>query len=243
MRRLSHLNAWQNFSGNGMLLAYLLSTMMGRSILKSDPLNPPWCPSYGIRDMRIDGRDKRYQGFCQIEQVKVAHRLFDQDAFSPVLTRELLIRRPAVGVMIHDPIRRELLLIEQWRVGAIDDPVSAWQLEVVAGLIDDGETPEQAAIREAYEETGVMIDQLQLLHRFYPSAGACNEFFHLYTATADLSHAGGIHGALDEGENIRVHVLAYDAINTLLSSGRLVNAPVIIALQWLNIQHSTPVIG
>jgi ADP-ribose pyrophosphatase len=107
----------------------------------------------------------------------------------------------------------------------------------VAGLIDDGETPEQAAIREAHEETGVTIDQLQLLHRFYPSAGACNEFFHLYTATADLSQAGGIHGAVDEGENIRVHVMPYDAIDTLLNSGRLANAPVIIALQWLNIQH------
>lgn len=205
--------------------------------MKSDMDRAVWTPTYTATDVRIDSRHLHYQGFCQIEQVKLAHRLFDQDAFSPVLTRELVIRRPAVGVLIHDPSRCECLLIEQWRVGAMDDPISAWQLEVVAGLIDDGETPEQAAIREAHEETGVTIDQLQLLHRFYPSAGACNEFFHLYTATADLSQAGGIHGAVDEGENIRVHVMPYDAIDTLLNSGRLANAPVIIALQWLNIQH------
>jgi ADP-ribose pyrophosphatase len=197
-------------------------------------------PTFGHRDVQIETREKIFGGFCNIERVQLRHRHFACHTFGPSLKRELVIRRPAVGVLIHDPNQRTFVLIEQFRIGAIHDTLSPWQLEVVAGLIDDGESPEQAAIREAFEETGIHIAALKPLHQFYPSAGGCDEHFTLYAATADLRGAGGIHGAMDEGENIRVHIVECDTISALLRSGRLVNAPVIIALQWLHTQYGTP---
>jgi ADP-ribose pyrophosphatase len=203
----------------------------------SDSLSPL---AFGHHDVKVEARQTVFDGFCKVDQIHVRHRLFECQDFGPVLRRELVVRRPAVGVLIHDPVGRQFVLIEQFRIGAIADQVSPWQLEVVAGLIDDGETAEQAAIRETHEETGIHIDTLERLHCFYPSAGASDEHFTLYAATADLSRAGGVYGAADEGENIRVHVMDCDTITALLCSGRLVNGPVIIALQWLNIQYGTP---
>lgn len=203
----------------------------------SDAVIPP---TFDAHDVVVHSRHILLDGFCQVHHVELQHRQFQGHAFGPLLKRELVVRRPAVGVLIHDPALRQFVLIEQFRIGAIADTVSPWQLEVVAGLIDEGESPQHAAIRECFEETGIHIATLQPLHHFYPSAGASDEHFTLYSAIADLSDAGGVYGAADEGENIRVHVVDCDMIPALLCSGRLVNAPVIIALQWLNTQYGTP---
>lgn len=200
-------------------------------------------PSFSRHDVMTHHRARVYAGFCNIDVVTLQHRRFVDAQYAPSLQRELVVRRPAVGVILHDPKHRRFALIEQFRIGAMDDPVSPWQLEVVAGLIDAGESPEAAAIREAYEETGVQVTGLTRLFHFYPSAGACNETFTLYAAEADLSHAGGLHGAADEGEDIRLHCFDCDQLNRFLSSGRLVNAPVIIALQWLHNQYGSPLEG
>lgn len=194
-------------------------------------------PTFSSDDVTIMDRKTVYHGFAKVEQVTLAHRLFDDEQFCQPLKRELVRRPKAAGVLLYDSKHQLFALIEQFRIGAIDDPHSAWQLEVVAGLIDEGETPEQAAIREAFEEAGVHLDQLQHLFDFYPSAGGCDEFFYLYAADTDLSQINGIFGAANEGENIRLHVLTYPHINTLLmNSNRLQNSPVIIALQWLYMQ-------
>jgi ADP-ribose pyrophosphatase len=207
----------------------------------SDLFFPP--PSFDQRDVVIHHRERVYDGFCGIDRVSLQHRQFADAAYAPVLQRELVVRRPAVGVILHDPKHRLFALIEQFRVGALADPISPWQLEIVAGLIDAGESAETAAIREAYEETGVQVEHLTRLFHFYPSAGACDEVFTLYAGAADLSQAHGLHGAADEGEDIRLHTFDCDQLNHFLGSGRLVNAPVIIALQWLHTQYGSPLEG
>lgn len=200
--------------------------------------DPNWrCPVFGLNDTYIDAQQQVFAGFGRIDQIQLRHRLFADQQLSQPLQRELLRRPAAVGVLIHDPQQQCFLLIEQFRVGAIADPVSAWQLEVVAGLVDQGESAEQAAIREAHEETGIQIGQLEKIHHFYPSVGGCDEQFTLYAALADLRGVGGIYGAADEGENILLHVIAYAELDLLLHSDRLRNAPLIIALQWLQQQR------
>ncbi len=202
---------------------------------------PP--PSFLYHDVVTHHRSRVYDGFCRIDVVTLQHRQFIDAQYAPSLRRELVVRRPAVGVILHDPKHRLFALVEQFRIGAMDDPVSPWQLEVVAGLIDDGESPEAAAIRETYEETGVRVERLTRLFHFYPSAGVCNETFTLYAAEADLTQASGLHGAAGEGEDIRLHCFDCHQLNHFLHSTRLVNAPVIIALQWLHTQYGSPLEG
>lgn len=191
--------------------------------------------TYNTCDVDIQQREYLYRGFIQVEKVSLAHRLFNKNYYSPQLQRELIHRPEAAGVLIYDAKKRKIALIEQFRIGALDDSDSAWQLEIIAGVLDANESAEHCIRREALEESGCHIADLQHLFSFYPSAGACDERFHLYAAQADLPLTGGIFGMAEEGENIQLHIIDYDDIPQLIQHDRLKNAPVIMAIQWL--QH------
>ena len=189
--------------------------------------------SYSASDVTIESREFLFRGFIQDEKVSFRHRLFNQPDYSPVIQRELIHRPEAAGVLLYNDQQQRFALIEQFRVGALNDSESAWQLEVIAGVLDGDEAPEDCIRRESLEESGCEVQQLQHLFSFYPSAGACSEFFHLYAAEVELPKMGGIFGMPDEGENIQLHLFDYSELGTLLKNGRLRNAPVIMALQWL----------
>lgn len=190
---------------------------------------------FSANDVQVLSRNTVYSGFAKVEQLTIQHRLFEDRQFSQPIQRELVKRPEAAGVLLYDSKKQLFALIEQFRIGAIDDKNSAWQLEVVAGLVDEGETAAQTVVREAMEESGIQIDNPQLIFSFYPSAGACNELFHLYAADTELSHTNQIFGVMDEAENIRLHVLKFEQLQSLLTQASyLCNSPVIIALQWLS---------
>lgn len=189
--------------------------------------------SYSASDVTIESREFLFRGFIQVEKVSFRHRLFNQPDYSPVIQRELIHRPEAAGVLLYNDQQQRFALIEQFRVGALNDSESAWQLEVIAGVLDGDEAPEDCIRRESLEESGCEVQQLQHLFSFYPSAGACSEFFHLYAAEVELPKMGGIFGMPDERENIQLHLFDYSEVGTLLRNGRLRNAPVIMALQWL----------
>lgn len=189
--------------------------------------------SYSATDVTIESRKPLFRGFIQVEQVSLKHRLFHRKDYSPLIQRELVHRPEAAGVLLYSDRQQRFALIEQFRVGAIHDPVSPWQLEVIAGVLDGDESPESCIRRESLEESGCEITELQYLFSFYPSAGACSEFFHLYVAEVNLPEDGGIFGMPDEGENIQLHLFDYSQLEALFHNGRLRNAPVIMALQWL----------
>ncbi|MCH7396260.1 NUDIX domain-containing protein [Acinetobacter dispersus] len=192
--------------------------------------------SYSATDVTIESREPLFRGFIQVEKVSLKHRLFHREDYSPLIQRELVHRPEAAGVLLYNDQQQRFALIEQFRVGALNDPVSPWQLEVIAGVLDRDESPDSCIRRESLEESGCEITELKYLFSFYPSAGACSEFFHLYVAEVDLPKDGGVFGMPDEGENIQLHLFAYSELEALLINGRLRNAPVIMALQWLS-QH------
>lgn len=192
--------------------------------------------SYSASDVTIESREFLFQGFIQVEKVNLTHRLFHRSEYSPIIQRELVHRPEAAGVLLYNNQQQRFALIEQFRVGALNDSESAWQLEIIAGVLDGNESPETCIRRESLEESGCEINELQHLFSFYPSAGACAEFFHLYAAEVDLPSNGGIFGVPDEGEDIQLHLFDYAEITMLFKNNRLKNAPVIMALQWLS-QH------
>ncbi|MEZ2901205.1 NUDIX domain-containing protein [Acinetobacter terrestris] len=192
--------------------------------------------TYNSDEVKIQSREYLFRGFIQVEKVSLQHRLFNQTEYTPILQRELIHRPEAAGVLIYDDAQQKFALIEQFRVGAMDDSDSAWQLEIIAGVLDGDESSESCIRRESLEESGCEIAELEHLFSFYPSAGACSELFHLYSAQAHLPEQGGVFGMPNEGENIQLHLIDYSEVTHLLTNGRLRNAPVIMALQWLQ-QH------
>ncbi|MEQ1412082.1 NUDIX domain-containing protein [Acinetobacter indicus] len=192
--------------------------------------------TYGQNELRIQQREFLFRGFIQVEKVSLSHRLFNQNHYTPVIHRELIQRPEAAGVLLYDEKKHKFALIEQFRIGAMDDQDSPWQLEVIAGVLDGDESPESCIRRETLEESGCEVEELQHLFTFYPSAGACAEIFHLYSAKVNLPEQGGVFGLSEEGENIQLHIFEYEHLPILLANGRLRNAPLIIALQWLQQQ-------
>ncbi|GGX87551.1 adenosine diphosphate sugar pyrophosphatase [Litchfieldella qijiaojingensis] len=195
-----------------------------------EPLLPPI--TFTAADVERLEDECLYQGFFRLERRRLRHRLFE-GGWSQEVVREVHLRHDAVGVLLYDPERDQVVLVEQFRAGALDDPESPWKIEIVAGLIEAGEDPATVAHREAREEAGCEIAELIELHTYYPSPGACNERVTLYCGLVDSRGLGGVHGLDEEHEDIRVHVLGFLKAWELLESGRLDNAMCLIAFHWL----------
>ncbi|WP_081136915.1 NUDIX domain-containing protein [Halomonas sp. BC2] len=195
-------------------------------------------PTLNRDDVELITRDTLYKGFFRLEALELRHRLFE-GGWSSTMRREMHNRHDAVGVLLYDPERDALILVEQFRAGAIDDPHSPWKLELVAGLVDKDETLENVARREAQEEAGCQVGQLTRLHTYYPSPGACNERVTLFCGLVDSQGVGGVHGVEDENEDIRVHVVSFPAAWQLLEQGRLDNAMCLIGMHWLAGQRAS----
>jgi ADP-ribose pyrophosphatase len=183
-------------------------------------------------DVEILEKKICFEGFFRLERYRLRHRLFNGDWSHP-LVREIFERGHAAAVLPYDPIRDEVILIEQFRTGALTAPGGPWLLEIVAGMIEVGERAQEVVKRESLEEADCAITNLIPLYDFLVSPGGTTERVALFCGRADVSQAGGIHGSSEEGEDIKVHVVTFDAALALLRSGKINSASAIIALQWL----------
>ncbi len=174
-----------------------------------------------------------YQGFFRLERILLRHALFGGGETRP-LVRELVWRADAVAVLPYDPCRDTVVLVEQFRVGALDNPAGPWTLEIVAGLLDEGERREEAAARETREETGCRLEDLIPIHEYYATPGGFKERVSLFVGRVDSSQAREITGQAQEGEDIRVHVMEADEAIGRMRQGLFDSAQPIIALQWLD---------
>ncbi|MWV11854.1 NUDIX domain-containing protein [Pseudomonas sp. R-28-1W-6] len=187
--------------------------------------------------VEIIQRETCFQGFYKLDRLQLRHRLF-AGGMGPELNRELFVRHDAVCVLPYDPQRDCVVLIEQFRVGAMDKNGNPWLLELVAGLIDKDEEPEQVARREAVEEADLTLGALWPITTYFPSPGGSDERVHLYVGRCDSQGAGGVHGLAEEGEDIRVHVWPLEDALQAVGDGRINNAASIIALQWLALNRT-----
>jgi len=184
-------------------------------------------------DAELLDRSILYKGFFEMALYTVRHRLF-AGGTSPTFTREVFVRPPVAAVLLYDPTRDSVVQIEQFRAGKMaSGRPNPWMIEIVAGIIEPGETPEDMAHREAMEEAGCTILDLEPIVNFYPSAGGCSEFVYMYCGRVDSHGVGGIHGLDDEQEDIRVFVETTDDALTRLASGEIESSIAIIGLQWL----------
>jgi ADP-ribose pyrophosphatase len=191
---------------------------------------------FNHNDVIIEQEKFVYHGFFRLKEYRLRHRLF-AGGWSETITREVFVRGDAVGVLLYDPKRQAVVMVEQFRTGAIKDAHSAWLIEIVAGGIPEGEEPAAIAIKEVFEETGLEVSKVQPMVSYYASPGGNAEKFHLFYAIIDASLAGGIYGLKDEHEDIRVCVFSLEECMQAVAAGSVSNAMTLIALQWLQLHY------
>lgn len=193
-----------------------------------------WQPGFMRADAQVEREERVFDGFFKVDRLTIKHPRFEGGEIRVV--RELFRRGNAVCVLIYDPKLDAVVLVEQFRAGALaaDTP---WMLELVAGMVEQGETVNEVAEREALEEAGVQLTNLQPITRYLPSGGGCDEWIDLIYAEVDSQSAAGIHGLAHEGEDIKVHVIDAEAAFELTRTGVVNSSPAIIGLQWLELNR------
>lgn len=190
----------------------------------------------GVHHAQIEiiDRHRAYTGFFAVDEVRLRHARFD-GRLSQVLERAYFIGGDAALVLPYDPVRDRVLLVEQMRMGPLGrgDP-EVWHLEPVAGRIDPGETPQQAARREAQEEAGLVIDTLEPVSQGYASPGDATTYFHVFVGLADLrDRAAGLGGLASEHEDIRARLVSFDDFIAMAETRALANTPLTLLAYWL----------
>ena len=191
---------------------------------------------FSTDDVQIIGKQTLYQGFFKMVKYAFKHKLFE-GGWSDVVEREVFERGHAVAVLPYDPVLDEFVMIEQFRIGALStsslsSTASPWLLEVVAGIIDEGETPEDVCRREAKEEAGLDIQKLHKALSYLASPGGTTERLHIYVGLVDASNAKGVHGLEHESEDILVHKVPTSVAFDWINQGKIDNSATLIALQW-----------
>jgi ADP-ribose pyrophosphatase len=187
-------------------------------------------------DYRVIENQPVYTGFLKINRYRVRHDLYTGGT-SDELVRERLEALQAASVLLYDPNLDRVVLVEQFRIGALEQPGNPWVVETVGGYVGADETPEAVARREAVEEADCVIGNLEPICSFMVSPGISVDRIHLFCGQVDAFRAGGVHGLDHEGEDIRVLVMDADAAIGELYTGRMNSTSVIIALQWLALRR------
>ena len=193
--------------------------------------------SFTSNDVEITDIKPVYRGFFTMNQYQFKHKCFNGE-WSDTVTREIFERGHAVGVLPYDPELQEFVLIEQVRIGALATSSSPWLIEIIAGMIDEGETPEAVCHRESMEEAGITLDKLTKALSYLSSPGGTTERLHIFIAKTDASQAHGVHGLESESEDIKVHRIKENTALEWLENGHIDNAAAVIALQWF-FMHKT----
>ncbi len=203
-------------------------------------------PAKTAQDVEIVKRETVFDGYFQMVQYHLRHRKFDGD-WSDTLSREVFQRGAVTAVLPYDAKLDRLVLIEQFRTGAWaameDDTLfplassSPWLIEIVAGVVEEGEAPEDVARRELVEESNCTALDIQHVMTIHATPGAVNEPLAIFCAHIDSTDVGGTHGLDSEGEDIKVFTVSPGEAMAMLDAGQVLNATAVIALQWFALNH------
>lgn len=191
---------------------------------------------YGQKDLELISKRNLYKGFFELVEYRFRHRLFNGE-WSGEIRREVFERGNAGVVLPYDPIRDEIVLIEQIRIPAVESSKTPWLLEAVAGMVEPGESTEDVVRREAIEEAGLTLKRCDKMLSYLSSPGGTTERMDVYVGEVDSSQAEGIHGLASENEDIRVHVVSREQGYRWVESGVIDNAATVIAIQWLELHY------
>ncbi len=182
-------------------------------------------------NFKIINKTNIHDGFFKMNELTLSYRKYD-GTWSKEIKRELFGGAEVAAVLPFDPIKKEIVLIQQFRPGTISKEGSNYLNEVVAGIVDEGESPQNAAIRECYEETGCKIKKIQPIQGYFPAPGSSESYYHLFVGEVNSPTKTIIRGLENENEDILVKSYSFDNIKKKLNNGEIINGITLVALQW-----------
>ena len=191
------------------------------------------------KDVEVVSKEAPFKGYFRVDRYHLRHQLHD-GGIGAVILREVFERGHAASCVLYDPDLDLLVMIEQFRVGAYaannspwyDDETSPWLIEIVAGIIEEGENPEDVVRREALEEAGCMVQEIEAIHHYMVTPGGSSESMFAFCGCVDASNVGGVHGLEEEGEDIRVFTETPENVFAMLVDGRIHNSMTMIPMYW-----------
>ena len=185
--------------------------------------------------VEIEGQERIYDGFFKLDRITLRHERFD-GTMSPRQAVLNLERGDAVGVLLHDVDRDVVIFAEQFRYAAYERTGRGWILDIIAGMVEEAESAEQVARREALEEAGYRLGELEAIAAFFVSPGGTTERIHLFYAPLSASQCISGGGGIGH-EDIRLVELPFDEAWARVEDGGICDAKTIIALQWLRLRR------
>lgn len=180
---------------------------------------------------KIINKKNLYDGFFKMNEVTLKYRKYDGN-WSNNIKRELFGGAQVAAVLPYDPISKEIILIQQFRPGTISKDIDHYLDEIVAGIIDEGESPEIAAKRECLEETGCEVKRLIPIQGYFPAPGSSESFYHLFLGEVKSFKGSKIQGLENENEDIFVKCFKINEVRKKMEDGKILNGLTLIALQW-----------
>jgi ADP-ribose pyrophosphatase len=182
---------------------------------------------------KVDVRSRRrlLDDFFKVDEAEVSFERFD-GSMTPPVRRLVFERGDSVAAVMFDRDSKRLMLTEQFRFPAFEKG-PGWLIELIAGMIDRGEQPEDALRREIEEELGYRAERIEHIATFYVSPGGSSERIWVYYAEVDdagrVSAGGGLPG---EHEDIRILPMSPDEARAALQDGTIADAKTMVGLQW-----------
>lgn len=185
-------------------------------------------------DYEILKREELFSGFFRVGRYHIRQRKFNGE-WTQIFTRDVAERKAAVAILPYDPILDCVVLIEQFRAGALSNPESPWLIEIIAGLIENSDGTEEVAKREAKEEADCDILDIYKIYHYFVSPGGSNETLTLFVGRVDAANIGGVYGLTKEHEDIRAFTLSTEEAFAMVQENKILTSPAILSLQWLQL--------
>jgi ADP-ribose pyrophosphatase len=184
----------------------------------------------------INKKTKLHDGFLKIHNINFNHKKHN-GKWNNNVSREIFSGAHVATLLPYDPIKKKILLLKQFRAGVIEKNYDPLITEIVAGIIDKGETPKQAAERECLEETGCKVKKITDICSYFPAPGSSESYYHLFLGEVESFEGERIFGQEDENEDILVKSFDIDEVKNLLKTNKIINGVTLIALQWFFLNY------
>ena len=185
---------------------------------------------------QIINKKDLYSGFFKLKKLEFIHQKHD-GSWTDKVDREIFSGAHVSILIPYDAVRKEIVLIQQFRAGVISRYDDDYLYEIVAGIIDKNELPEETAIRECDEETGCKVNKITPIQSYFPSPGASESYYHLFLGEVDSFEGERIMGLKSENENILVKSYKVEQVRNMLKNKEIKNGLTLIALQWFFLEY------